>query len=123
VRFRSTVAFVGLIVKNNQKRYSRRQRWVIANSVMLLATKSAARCETMTIPITEDNEDALLLMGAVKAAERAYYDFISAQGNDGAYFPVCIRAVIVGDDLISPMGEEAIINRIPERENGDKVKR
>ena len=75
----------------------------------------------MTLPINEDNEDALLLLGAVKAAEQAYYDFISAQGNDGAYFPVYIRAIIVGDDLISPMGEEAIINRIPEREDGKKV--
>ena len=77
----------------------------------------------MTFPITEDNEDALLLMGAVKAAEKAYYDFISAQGNDGAYFPIYIRAIIVGDDFCSPMGEEAIINRIPERENGEKVTR
>ena len=77
----------------------------------------------MTLPIDEDNEDAIILMAAVKKAERAYYDFISAQGNDGAYFPVYIKGIIVGDDLCSPMGEEAIINRIPERENGEKVKR
>jgi len=75
----------------------------------------------MTLPIDEDNEDALLLMGAVKAAERAYYDFISAQGNDGAYFPVYIKGIIVGDDLCSPMGEEAIIDRIPERKEREKV--
>ena len=71
----------------------------------------------MTLPIDEDNEDAIILMAAVKKAERAYYDFISAQGNDGAYFPVCIRAIIVGDDFCSPMGEEAIIDKIPSRDD------
>jgi hypothetical protein len=71
----------------------------------------------MTLTIDDDNEDALLLMGAVKAAEKAYYDFISAQDNDGAYFPVYIKGILVGDDLCSPMGEEAIVDRIPTRDD------
>jgi hypothetical protein len=79
----------------------------------------------MTLDVNDDNEDALLLMGAVKAAEKAYYDFISAQGNDGAYFPVYIKGIIVGDDLVSPMGEVAIVDRIPATRNleGEKVTR
>jgi hypothetical protein len=52
-------------------------------------------------------------MGAVKAGEKAYYDYISDNGSDGAFFPVFIRGIIVGDDLCTPMGEEAIVNRIP----------